>query len=54
MCVAGGASSLYVRRPLVRVFRDVHAITQHIGVHPRAMQSTGQVLFGLGPDTPLL
>jgi indole-3-acetate monooxygenase len=54
MYVAGGASSLYVRCPLERAFRDVHAITQHIGVHPRIMQSTGRVLFGLEPDTPML
>ena len=54
MYVAGGASSLYVSCPLERAFRDVHAMTQHIGVHPRVMQSTGRVLFGLEPDTPLL
>jgi alkylation response protein AidB-like acyl-CoA dehydrogenase len=54
MYVAGGASSLYASCPLERAFRDVHAITQHIGVHPRVMQSTGRVLFGLDSDTPLL
>jgi alkylation response protein AidB-like acyl-CoA dehydrogenase len=54
MYVAGGASSLYASCPLERAFRDVHAITQHIGVHPRVMQSTGRVLFSLEPDTPLL
>jgi hypothetical protein len=32
----------------------VHAITQHIGVNPRIMESTGRVLFGLESDTPLL
>ena len=36
-----------------RAFRDVHAITQHIGVHPRILESTGRVLFGLEPNTPL-
>ena len=54
MYVAGGASSLYASCPLERAFRDVHAMTQHIGVHPRVMQSTGRVLFGLDSDTPLL
>jgi len=33
---------------------SVHAITQHIGVNPRVMETTGRVLFGLEPDTPLL
>jgi len=54
MYVAGGASSLYASCPLERAFRDVHAMTQHIGVHPRIMQSTGRVLFGLESDTALL
>ncbi len=52
--IAGGASSIYVSCPLERAFRDVHIMTQHIGVHPRVMHSTGRVLFGLESDTPLL
>jgi len=51
---AAGATALYATCPLERAFRDVHAITQHIGVHPRVMESTGRVLFGLESDTPLL
>jgi alkylation response protein AidB-like acyl-CoA dehydrogenase len=54
MYVGGGASSLYASCPLERAFRDVHAMTQHIGVHPRVMQSTGRVLFGLESDTAML
>jgi len=54
MYVAGGASSIYVSCLLERAFRDVHIMTQHIGVHPRVMYSTGRVLFGLESDTPLL
>ena len=52
--IGAGASSLYVGCPLEQAFRDVHAITLHIGVHPRVMETTGRVLFGLEPDTPLL
>ncbi len=52
--VGAGASSLYAQCPLERAFRDVHAITLHIGVHPRVLESTGRILLGLEPDTPLL
>jgi indole-3-acetate monooxygenase len=54
MYVAAGASAAYTTCPLERAFRDIHVMTQHIGVHPRVMHSTGRVLFGLEPDTPLL
>lgn len=54
MYVAGGASSIYASCPLERAFRDVHNITQHVGVHPRIMHSTGRVLFGLESDNQFL
>jgi hypothetical protein len=50
--LTGGASSLYATCVIERAFRDVHAITQHIGVHPRTLATTGRVLFGLQPDVP--
>jgi len=50
--LTGGATSLYESCPIERAFRDVHAITQHIGVHPRLLETTGRVLFGLEPDVP--
>src|SRR5499426_2931786 len=52
--LTGGATSLYVTCPIERAFRDVHAITQHIGIHPRGLETTGRVLFGLPPDVPLV
>lgn len=50
--LTGGATSLYETCLLERVFRNVHAITQHIGVHPRILETAGRVLFGLEPDSP--
>ncbi len=50
--LTGGATSLYETCLLERAFRDVHAATQHIGVHPRTLETAGRVLFGLEPDTP--
>ena len=52
--LTGGATSLYASCPLERAFRDVHAITQHIAVHPRVLETAGRVLFGLDPEVPLL
>ena len=52
--LTGGATSLYVSYPIERAFRDVHAVTQHIGVHPRALEGVGRLLFGLEPDAPTL
>ena len=49
-----GATSLYASCPIERAFRDVHAITQHIGVHPRLMEAAGRVLFGLEPNNPMI
>jgi hypothetical protein len=32
----------------------VHAMTQHIAVHPRMLETAGRVLFGLEPEIPLM
>ena len=52
--LSGDATSLYATSPLERAFRDVHAITQHIAVHPRVMETAGRVMFGLEPEAPLM
>jgi alkylation response protein AidB-like acyl-CoA dehydrogenase len=52
--ITGGTTSLYKSFPIERAFRDVHAITQHIGAHPRNLESAGKVLFGLEPDPPMI
>jgi indole-3-acetate monooxygenase len=52
--LTGGATSLYATCLMERAFRDVHTITQHIAVHPRILETTGRVFFGLQPDIPVL
>jgi alkylation response protein AidB-like acyl-CoA dehydrogenase len=52
--LTGGATSLYATCPIERAFRDVHAVRQHIGVHPRNLETVGRLLFGLEPDAPTL
>ena len=54
VCLTGGATSLYATCPIERALRDVHAIIQHIGVHPRILETAGRVLFGLEPDIPMV
>jgi alkylation response protein AidB-like acyl-CoA dehydrogenase len=50
--LTGGATSLYATCAIEHAFRDVHAFTQHIAVHPRVLETAGRVLFGLEPDIP--
>ncbi|HPG28161.1 MAG TPA: acyl-CoA dehydrogenase family protein [Myxococcota bacterium] len=51
--VAGG-SSVYLRSPLQRHFRDVHVLTQHMMVAPPTLELTGRLLLGLETDVSTL
>jgi len=51
--LTGGATSLYTHAPLERIFRDVHALPQHVAVHPRVAEVAGRVLFGLPTESPV-
>ena len=48
MYTAGGTSSIYASSRLERCFRDVHVVTQHIGVAASNIEMVGQYLLGLG------
>jgi alkylation response protein AidB-like acyl-CoA dehydrogenase len=47
----GGASSIYKRSPLQRIFRDAHVATQHLMVAPPTFELTGRMFLGLPTDT---
>ncbi len=49
-----GASAIYRRSPLQRIFRDVHVATQHGMVAPATLELTGRMLLGLPTDTGAL
>jgi alkylation response protein AidB-like acyl-CoA dehydrogenase len=44
----GGATSVYTTSRLERCFRDVHVLTQHLGVSPLQWERVGRYLLGLG------
>jgi indole-3-acetate monooxygenase len=48
MYTAGGTTSIYASSRLERCFRDVHVVTQHIGVAPSSIEMVGQYFLGLG------
>jgi hypothetical protein len=47
----GGASSIYKRSPLQRIFRDAHVATQHGMVAPATLELAGRMFLGLPTDT---
>lgn len=49
-----GGSALYTSAPLQRIFRDVHAATQHMMVATPTLELTGRLLLGLDSDASLL
>ncbi len=49
-----GGTALYRSSPLQRIFRDVHAATQHMMVSPASLELTGRLLFGVETDTSML
>jgi indole-3-acetate monooxygenase len=44
----GGATSVYTTSRLERCFRDVHVLTQHVGVSPWQWERVGRSFLGLG------
>jgi alkylation response protein AidB-like acyl-CoA dehydrogenase len=51
--LAGGTAN-YRRHSLQRSLRDVHAVTQHVGMSPLQYEDAGRMLLGLEPLQPLL
>ncbi len=47
----GGATSIYRRSPLQRIFRDAHVATQHLMVAPPTFELAGRMFLGLPTDT---
>lgn len=51
---ASGGAAVYARNRQERHFRDVHVLTQHIMVSPRASKLVARVLMGMPTDTSQL
>ena len=52
--VLAGGSANYRHSPLQRALRDVHAVTQHVGMAPQQYEEAGRMVLGLQPVQPLL
>ena len=51
--LAGGTAN-YRKSSLQRSLRDVHAVTQHVGMSPLQYEDAGRMVLGLEPIQPLL
>ena len=51
---AAGGTANYLKSPLQRSLRDIHALTQHIATSPQQWERGGRLLLGLDPLLPLL
>jgi alkylation response protein AidB-like acyl-CoA dehydrogenase len=51
---AAGGTANYLRSPLQRSLRDIHALTQHTQTSPQQWERGGRLLLGLDPLYPLM
>jgi len=51
---AAGGTANYLRSPLQRSLRDIHALTQHTQTSPQQWERGGRLLLGLDPKFPLM
>jgi alkylation response protein AidB-like acyl-CoA dehydrogenase len=51
---AGGATSIFIKSPFDRGFRDIHAVTQQLQGRQAHFETVGQFLLGHEPDTTFL
>jgi alkylation response protein AidB-like acyl-CoA dehydrogenase len=51
---AAGTSSNFTRLPIERCWRDIHALSQHVGLASSRYETVGRVLMGLEPGGPIV
>lgn len=51
---AAGGTANYLKSPLQRSLRDIHALTQHVATSPQQWERGGRLLLGLDPKFPLM
>jgi len=49
-----GSTAIFQSSALERCFRDVHTAAQHLQVQEARWETTGRVLMGLAPGSPVL